>query len=350
MPQGKRIWPPMTGRGIPRDWLRSGDGWDTGCEGCFAPTRPGEGRCHVLAMSVNRKGLRMPARVMLWMAAAWLGAMVLGGCGRAPTGALPPSPGATWTRPIDGTVMVYVPEGEFLMGSSDADGKAGADEKPAHSVTLDGFWIDRTEVTNGQFVRFLNAVEGYQGRCGGQDCAESKVEDQDSHILSQEGRYVVESGFGDHPATEVTWYGAQAYCQWAGARLPTEAEWEKAARGTDGRLYPWGNEPADCSKAQYADCSGVTVPVGSRPAGAGAYGALDMAGNVWEWVSDWYDPAYYANSPAQNPLGGEPDRYKAFRGGSWGYLDTFIRAADRGRNKPWYSGFNIGFRCGGSSA
>jgi len=297
-------------------------------------------------MSVNRKGLRMPARVILWMAAAWLGAMVLGACGRAPTAALPPSPGATWMRPIDGAVMVYVPEGEFLMGSSDADGKAGADEKPAHTVTLSGFWIDRTEVTNAQFVRFLNAVEGYQGRCGGQDCAESKVEDPDSHILSQEGQYLAGSGFEDHPATEVTWYGAQAYCQWAGARLPTEAEWEKAARGTDGRLYPWGNDAADCGKAQYADCSGATAAVGSRAAGASPYGALDMAGNVWEWVADWYDPGYYSRSPAQNPQGAEPDRYKAFRGGSWGYLATFIRAADRGRNKPWYSGFNVGFRCG----
>ncbi|MBN1134990.1 MAG: SUMF1/EgtB/PvdO family nonheme iron enzyme [Anaerolineae bacterium] len=112
------------------------------------------------------------------------------------------------------------------------------------------------------------------------------------------------------------------------------------------RLYPWGNDAPDCSKAQYADCDGATVTVGARLAGASPYGALDMAGNVWEWVADWYDAGYYSRSPAQNPQGPEPDRYKVFRGGSWGYLAAFIRSADRGRNKPWYAGFNVGFRCG----
>jgi len=108
----------------------------------------------------------------------------------------------------------------------------------------------------------------------------------------------VESGFEDHPVTQVSWYGAQAYCAWAGARLPTEAEWEKAARDTDGHSFPWGSEPPDCDKAQYGDCDGATEAVGSKPAGTSPYGVLDMGGNVWEWVANWYDPAYYGFSPA----------------------------------------------------
>jgi formylglycine-generating enzyme required for sulfatase activity len=254
----------------------------------------------------------------------------------------------TWTRSIDQAEMIHVPDGEFLMGSKDADPKVAADEKPAHTVYLDAFWIDRTEVTNAQYVQFLNALGEYRGACGGHDCLETKREDKDSHILRQEGQYVVESGFEDHPVTEVTWYGAQAYCEWAGVRLPTEAEWEKAARGVDGRLYPWGNDAPDCDKAQYAGCGGKTVSVGSKPAGASPYGVLDMAGNVWEWVADWYDEAYYAGSPARNPQGADSGIRKVFRGGSWGYLPKFRRTTDRARNRPAYAGFNVGFRCGAS--
>ena len=241
--------------------------------------------------------------------------------------------------------MVHVPAGEFLMGSADADTTAAPDEKPAHTVFLDAFWIDRTEVTNSQVARFLNAVGAHRSACKGSDCLETQVEDADSHILLQDGHYAVERGFADHPVAEVTWYGAQAYCAWAGARLPTEAEWEKAARGADGRPYPWGSEVPDCSRAQYAGCRGMTVAVGSRPAGASPCGALDMAGNVWEWVADWYDPDYYASSLAQNPQGADTSRRKAFRGGSWGYLPKFIRTTDRARNSPTYAGFNVGFRC-----
>jgi formylglycine-generating enzyme required for sulfatase activity len=240
--------------------------------------------------------------------------------------------------------MIYVPAGDFLMGSTAAD-KAVDDEQPQHTAYLDAFWIDRTEVTNAQYVQFLNILGEYRGTCEGRDCIETKVEDEDSHILRQDGRYVVESGFEDHPVIEVTWYGAQAYCKWAGARLPTEAEWEKAARGADGRMYPWGSDAPDCSKAQYADCSGMTVPVGTRLAGASPYGVLDMAGNVWEWVADWYDAAYYGSFPAQNPKGANSGEHKVFRGGSWGYLPKFTRTTDRARNHPTYAGFNLGFRC-----
>ena len=297
---------------------------------------------------MNRKrSIRIPP-VAFPLVAICLSMVLVGACVQARTATPTYSPGATWTRSTDGAEMIYVPGGEFLMGSTDADRKAEADEKPAHTVYLDAFWIDKTEVTNTQYVQFLNALGEYRGTCGGHDCVETTVEDKDSHILHQEGRYVVESGFEDHPVIEMTWYGAQAYCEWAGVRLPTEAEWEKAARGVDGRLYPWGNDAPDCGRAQYADCSGMTVPVGSKPTGPSPYGVLDMAGNVWEWVSDWYDPAFYGSSPARNPQGPDSGERKVFRGGSWGYLPKFIRTTERARNRPSYAGFNIGFRCGAS--
>jgi formylglycine-generating enzyme required for sulfatase activity len=258
--------------------------------------------------------------------------------------------GAAQIRATDGAQMMFVPAGEFLMGSAFADPKAGPDEKPRHTVFLDAFWIDRTEVTNARYVQFLNALGNHMGACAGNVCAETKVEDRYSHILHQDGRYGVEPGFGEHPATQVTWYGAQAYCTWAGARLPSEAEWEKAARSIDARPYPWGGEAPDCSRAQYGDCGGATVPAGGRSAGASPYGVLDMAGNVWEWVADWYDPAYYGFSPAQNPRGPETGLRKVFRGGSWGYPPAFMRASDRARNRPTYAGFNVGFRCVASEA
>jgi formylglycine-generating enzyme required for sulfatase activity len=274
-----------------------------------------------------------------------LSLLLLSACAQVPTSAPTSNPDLPRSRTTDGAEMILVPAGEFLMGGSAADRKAAADEKPAHTVYLDAFWIDRTEVTNAQYAQFLNVLGEYHSTCGGRDCLETQVEDEDSHILRQDGRYVVESGFGGHPVIEVTWYGARAYCTWAGARLPTEAEWEKAARGVDGRSYPWGSQLPDCAKAQYGDCGGATVPAGSRSAGASPYGVLDMAGNVWEWVADWYDPAYYDSSPLHNPQGPDLGERKVFRGGSWGYLPTFLRTSDRARNRPTYAGFNVGFRC-----
>jgi formylglycine-generating enzyme required for sulfatase activity len=254
----------------------------------------------------------------------------------------------TQTRSLDAAEMVYVPAGEFLMGSADADPKAGEDEKPQHTVYLGAFWIDQVEVTTARYVAFLNALGEHQKSCGGYDCAETQDGEADSHIYRVGERYVVESGFENHPMIEVSWYGAQAYCEWAGARLPTEAEWEKAARGIDGRLYPWGNDAPTCKKAQYGDCRGATVPAGVRSAGASPYGVLDMAGNVWEWVADWYDPDYYNASPGQDPTGPESGVRNVFRGGSWGYPAAFIRVSERARNRPTYAGFNVGFRCASS--
>jgi formylglycine-generating enzyme required for sulfatase activity len=254
-------------------------------------------------------------------------------------------------------VMVYVPAGDFVMGSNEY-----SDEQPIHTVYLDAFWIDRTEVTNAQYVRFLNALGRHKGACGGQDCINTKSEDDDSHIRYQGGQYVVESGYEDHPMIEVSWNGAQAYCQWAGARLPTEAEWEKAARGTDGRVYPWDNT-FDGNKVNFCDrnCefnlkdTGAndgytrTAPVGSYPAGASPYGALDLAGNVWEWVADRYDGGYYANSPASNPKGPNSGNFRVLRGGGWGSDWDYVRAASRNVNNPDYTYGNFGFRCAAGS-
>jgi formylglycine-generating enzyme required for sulfatase activity len=297
--------------------------------------RPATGRSRGADTSLKAKSLA----TLLCLTTAFLGAC-------SPTLVATSTPVVTLTRSLDDAPMVYVPAGEFLMGATDADVKAQDDEKPQHTVYLDAFWIDRTEVTNAQFVRFLNTMGEHQVACEGHQCAELKEgEDADSHILVRSGRYEVEPGFEEHPVIEVTWYGAQAYCQWAGVRLPTEAEWEKAARGVDGWMYPWGNSAPDCNKEQYGDCRGTTVPVGSKPAGASPYGALDMAGNVWEWVSDWYDPTYYGSSPTENPLGLTSGEEKVFRGGSWGYLWMFTRTTERGCNHTWCAGPNIGFRC-----
>lgn len=280
----------------------------------------------------------------------------------------PPSPeaGRPRTRSKDGMVMVYVPAGAFEMGSADDDSDGDGDEKPQHTVTLDAFWIDRTEVTNAQYARFLNALGGHQGRCGGEDCIDTKSEDDSSHILQQGGQYVVESGYEDHPMIEVSWYGAQAYCEWVGARLPTEAEWEKAAQGTDGRKYPWGNEwdvrttrrcnfsdkndPTGPSDTVADDGYAQTAPVGSYPDGASPYGALDMAGNVLEWVADWYHSGYYANSPSNNPKGPNSGDYRVLRGGSWGDVPHYVRAAYRYLDVPTLRYNNVGLRCCGSSA
>jgi len=248
--------------------------------------------------------------------------------------------GATRTRDKDGMVMVYVPAGEFFMGSTDADGVASDDEKPQHTVYLDAFWIDRTEVTNAQYQKCM--VAGV--------CSTPAYADDSRYYGSQQ------------PVVGVGWDDARVYCQWAGARLLTEAEWEKAARGPDGRIYPWG-DTFDSSRLNFCDknCEyslkdaqandgyALTAPVGSYRAGASLYGALDMAGNVWEWVNDWYDLGYYARSPSRNPKGPDSGEYRIQRGGGWRDIWNYMRAANRGYDAPADRHRNLGIRCAASS-
>jgi formylglycine-generating enzyme required for sulfatase activity len=233
--------------------------------------------------------------------------------------------------------MVHVPAGEFEMGST----QGHDDEAPVHTVALDAFWIDQTEVTNAQFAAFLNE-EGNQDEGG---VTWLDLADKDCLIERSGGDFQPKSGYSDHPVIEVTWYGAVAYCEWAGARLPTEAEWEYAARGPQGHMYPWGDDDPTCDLAQYGGCTGNTVPVGSLPDGASWCGALDMAGNVWEWVADWYDSAYYKRSPPENPTGPSSGEYRVLRGGSWGINPSVVRSAFRIRGYPDVSGISVGFRC-----
>ena len=265
----------------------------------------------------------------------------------SPTSPPPLQAGVTQISEKDGMLMVYVPEGEFLMGSVEEDDPdVSDDKKPQHPVYLDTFWIDRTEVTNAMFAQFLNE-ESNQSE-GGADWLDAR--DEDERLVQSGSEWQPVSGYGEHPVVDVTWYGAQAYCRWAGRRLPSEAEWEKAARGTDGRTYPWG-EGIDCTRANFyknyesGSCVGDTKPVSSYPDGASPYGALDMAGNVWEWVADWYDDDYYNSSSSENPAGPASGQYRVLRGGSWYDSAARVRTANRGRFWPDGAWADYGFRC-----
>ncbi|MBW6474259.1 MAG: formylglycine-generating enzyme family protein, partial [Anaerolineaceae bacterium] len=244
--------------------------------------------------------------------------------------------GSRRVNPADDELMVYVPEGEFMMGSQISE--ASENEKPQHLVYLDAFWIYRTAVTNKAY----------------RICVEEGICSAPSNTY-----YFADPSYADHPVVYVNWFDAAAYCQWAGGRLPTEAEWEKAARGTDGRNYPWGNSPVTGDKANFCDvnCQNSwaentqndgyenTAPVGSYPAGASFYDALDMAGNVWEWVTDWYDEAYYNWSLNENPTGPSVGTTRVLRGGSWYDQAKHIRVSYRGRHVPDESLMDYGFRC-----
>ena len=265
----------------------------------------------------------------------------------------------------DGMVMVYVPAGDFLMGSTDDDRDARDDEKPQHMVYLDAYWIDKTEVTNTMFQRFVDAT-GYETDAerlgsgvvfGSNQCTWSGV--FGAYWRSPEGPASDLAGRMSHPVVQVSWNDADAYCRWAGRRLPTEAEWEKAARGTDAGRYPWGEEPPAGNLVNFADvnlgCDWAhptqddgyerTAPVGTFPAGASPYGALDMAGNVWEWVADWWYSGYYTVSLRSNPTGPDTGDVRVVRGGSWDEVAGGLRSSDRGRRFPDVRSGSGGFRC-----
>ncbi|MCJ7625386.1 MAG: formylglycine-generating enzyme family protein [Anaerolineaceae bacterium] len=244
--------------------------------------------------------------------------------------------GSTQVSGQDGMIQAYVPAGEFEMGSLDEEG----DEQPLHVVYLDAFWIDQTEVTNVMFANFLNEM-GNQVEGGATWLDAIKWA---ALIEYQGGVWKPKEDMENYPVVEVTWYGAHAYCEWAERRLPTEAEWEKAARGTDGRTYPWG-EGIECIHAQFGSCGGGLLPVGILPGGASPYDALDMGGNVWEFVSDTYLYHYYETSPHENPWYIESGDGKVRRGGAYDSDVSDVRAARRGSFWPGESSPTIGFRC-----
>lgn len=227
----------------------------------------------------------------------------------------------------DGAPMVLVPAGEFAMGSDKGD----EDESPIHRVNLNAFYIDKFEVTNGRFAKFVDAIQS-EPPWG--------FEDKDTPVTH-----------ADRPVRWVNWMDAMGYCLWAGKRLPTEAEWEKAARGTDGRIYPWGNDDPTPVYAVYGLKEGgdeaISV-IGDRDKGQSPYGAHDMAGNLYEWVMDWYAEDYYMNlatGPAVNPRGPIEGTAKVQRGGSYINSPYRLRSSFRTKGDPSEQDPNVGFRC-----
>lgn len=294
-----------------------------------------------------------------------------------PTETPPPTATATAT-PLpqqiesDTASMVLVGEGFFKMGASAADlltecegFREGCQEEwfvsaePAHTLHLDNFYIDVFEVTNEAFVAFLNDLGNTEGGCFGQSCISLDASDV---AQSETAVFSVDDTMLNNPVTGVSWYGAQAYCGWRGARLPTEAEWEKAAswdpQQNEQRVYPWGNAfdettvnfcDQNCAEAQanpqVDDGFATTAPVGSFEAGRSGVGAYDMGGNVWEWVADWFNPTFYGESPTVNPFGPREGAEKVVRGGSWYDTGNFTSSAIRFPALPDTGDDSIGFRC-----
>jgi formylglycine-generating enzyme required for sulfatase activity len=229
-----------------------------------------------------------------------------------------------------GAPMVWVSDGAFTMGSPDGRGK----NQPSHEVYLNAFYVDQFEVTTARYATFLKATG--QGEPG---------------FVPKLWEQVNLASDGDRPVMGVNWDAAHAYCRWAGKRLLTEAEWEKAARGLDGRRYPWGNAEPAFALANYGQSiSGHTYrdslrPVGSYEGGKSPYGIYDMAGNVSEWVADWYDERYYATSPKSNPQGPARGMEKVIRGGSFVNSSLSMKAMSRESTLPTDKGLYVGIRC-----
>ncbi len=254
-----------------------------------------------------------------------------------PTATALPRAGDTRTFAPDNAPMQFVPAGEFTMGSDSGD----SDEKPVHTVYLDAFWMDKYEVTNALYATCVNA-----GKC-------SRPSETKSYTRSA---YFGNTQYNNYPVIYVDWNQAKQYCEWAGKRLPTEAEWEKAARGTDGRVYPWGNSfdgtrlnfcdkncPFDWRDNNSDDGYADTSPVGNYARGASPYGIMDLSGNVWEWVADWYGS--YPSSLQRNPWGANSGQERVLRGGAWLNISGSARAALRSLDEPTNFGNNVGFRC-----
>jgi formylglycine-generating enzyme required for sulfatase activity len=270
-----------------------------------------------------------------------------------PTQAAPTLPGIGSERnsDVDQMTEVFVPAGAFLMGSTDLEAKIMIEdgraypEIPQHTVTLDSFWIDKFEVTNGMYELCVKAGE----------CEPPFTDSSDRYYW-----YYGNPEYSNYPVIWVSWYQAKAYCEWVGRRLPTEAEWEKAARGTEGQKYPWGNDPIsgervnmcdiNCQRPHansiYDDGYADTAPVGSYPAGASPYGAMDMAGNVSEWTSTLIQPYPYDASDGREDPDSPAER--AWRSSPWSNGFWWMRATVRYRSVPFYQRDVLGFRCASS--
>ena len=229
----------------------------------------------------------------------------------------------------DSVEMILIPSGSFLMGSGKAEGRP--DEKPQKTIHLDAYSIDAFEVTNKRYLAFIHKT----GR-------------KEPPNPYSEKKLSEEAGVDSMPVVQVTWYDAVDYCRWAGKRLSTEAEWEKAARGVKGAAFPWGEESPGTIKANYKrswDGINTLWPVGSHPKASSPFGVHDMAGNVREWVRDWYAPDYYQTGPTRNPLGPKEGILKVIKGGSWHSFIGDIRPASRGKGGFALKTDGIGFRC-----
>ncbi|CAG0976125.1 gamma-glutamyl hercynylcysteine S-oxide synthase [Anaerolineales bacterium] len=250
--------------------------------------------------------------------------------------------GDTRISPADGMIEVFVPAGIFTMGGIDP--RAAENEKPVHQVNMPGFWIDKVEVTNGMYALCVNA-----GACRLPQNFRSDSRD----------KYYGDSQYNDYPVVYVTWLQAKTYCEWAGRRLPTEAEWERAARGDDTRTYPWGDQTPDTSRANFGNLVGDTASVGNSAAGISPFGVLDMSGNVAEWTNDIFSDSYYTSSMSTNPQGpGGNSNNRVVRGGTYQDAEVDIRVSKRSSvlgsdpnatidTVDWLGTFSprIGFRC-----
>ncbi len=236
--------------------------------------------------------------------------------------------------------MVYIPKDLYLIGALDSDTQAWINEKPQHPVNLSGYWMDKTEVTNAMYAKCV-----LSGACPAK---------KNINSLTRYPYYGNEE-FDNFPVLFVSWNEANTYCTWAGRKLPTEAQWEAAARGDKGRKYPWGNNPPTCSVVNFASrivmsggksslCVGDTSAVGKYPQGASPFGLLDMSGNVWEWVADWVSPNY-SIEPNQDPIGPIDGEKRVMRGGGFFTDAKYVRTTMRSWQLPDYTSNDVGFRC-----